>query len=216
MDNKNVQINSQPDNRKLPEKVKKFLLGPKIVFVILGVILLAEIAYAVRFVVSPDPVTPPPAPVDKAGIGQPPASAKISLSTTKAIFNVNEAVPVSVMVDTGGYTIDGVDLILRFDPKILEATAEGLIQGNILGEYPLKSADTSKGMVYISGVNSAKSGFTGIGQFAVINFKAKLPGKASFAIDFIKKGATTDSNLVEMGTSKDILEQVDNLELTVQ
>ncbi|MBI2337637.1 hypothetical protein HYU95_00480 [Candidatus Daviesbacteria bacterium] len=214
MDNSNLPVN----NQNLLEKAKKIIYGPRVIFVILGIIFLAEIVYVLKFMIfsasSPTPLPPSPAPA--AQINTQPKPAGISINASKTNFKVNEVVPVSIIVDTGGYTVDGVDLILRFDPKILEATEEGLTKGTILGEYPLKSLDANKGMVYISGVSNTKGGFTGIGQFALINFKAKLPGKASLTVDFIKKSATTDSNLVEMGTSKDILESVNNLDLTVQ
>lgn len=192
-------------------KIKKFFSLPKIVFVILGIIVLAELVYAVRVLTSP----PPPAPllVSKTIISK--SAAKISLNTVKTHFSVNEVVPVSVMIDTGSFAVNGADVIVRFDPKILEATKAGLIKGKILDEYPLISVDASKGLISISGISSLNKSFKGIGQFALINFKVKLSGSTSLIIDF-QKGSTTDSNLVESNELKDILEIVDNLELNIK
>ncbi|MBI2329984.1 hypothetical protein HYU94_01190 [Candidatus Daviesbacteria bacterium] len=180
----------------------------KVIFAILGLILLGEVIYAVIVLKSPV-AAPPPAPTT---VSQP-TVGRISLDAPKTKYQLAEIIPVSVMIDTGSNTIDGVDFIVKF-PKILEATQGGLIKGTILDEYPLMSVDASKGLISISGVNST-GGFKGIGQFAVINFKAKKTGQSSLIVDF-QKDSTIDSNLVETDTSKDILEQVDNLEIEVQ
>lgn len=192
------------------DNLKTFFSGHKIVFAILGAILLIEIIYAVRFLTSP--VTTPP-PAGKAGTQS--SVGKISLTSPKTNYKVMESIPVSVMIDTAGHIVDGVDLIVRFDPKILEATATGLIKGKILDEYPLVSLDAKQGLISISGISSLKTGFAGTGQFAALNLKARVPGVTSLTIDF-KEGSTTDSNLVETSTSQDILQQIDNLELNIQ
>ncbi len=121
----------------------------------------------------------------------------------------------AVLVDTGSYSVSGIDLIVHFDPKVLEAASGSLVKGKILDEYPYLSVDSKKGLISISGISSSKNNFTGTGQFALINFKSKLPGKTSLSIDF-KPGSTTASNLVDVATSKNILEQVNNLELNIQ
>lgn len=215
MDNLNNDTNSF-NSKDFFEKAKKYFSGPKVIFAVLGIVVLFEAVYAIRSITtSPiSPAFPPALPVRKINTQLTPA--KISLSASKTSFKVNEVVPVSVMVDTGGRTIDGVDLIVKFDPKILDATAGGLIKGKILDEYPLKSVDTGKSLIYISGVSNSKNGFGGTGQFALINFKAKSAGRTSLTIGFIKNGETTDSNLVETDASKDVLDQVNNLELEVR
>lgn len=207
MDNVNIPVDPQP------EKDKKFFSVPKVIFVILGLIVLVEIIYAVRTLTS-NPSSPAlPQSTAKPVVQL--SEKKISLKIPKTIYQVNETVPVTVTLQTAS-EISGVDLIVRFDPKILEATPAGLIKGSILDEYPLLSVDTKQGLIAISGVSSlGGKGFKGIGQFATINFKTKMSGKTSLTIDF-KKGSTADSNLVDVNTSKDILEQVDNLEFEVQ
>ncbi len=213
MENSNIPVNNQLNGNNLSGEIKKKFSGPKIIFAILGIIILAELIYAAKVLTTP--ISTPPLPVRKIEAQQL-TGGKISLSIPKNSFTVNETMPVSVVVDTGGHEIDGVDLVVHFDPKILTVATTGLVKGKIFDEYPLQSVDVNKGLINISGVNSAKTGFKGSGQFAVINLKAKLVGQTTLTIDFVKKGATTDSNLVEMGTSKDILETVSNLELSVQ
>lgn len=191
------------------DNFKKLFSGPKIIFAILGVIILAEVIYAVKVLSSP---TPPP-PARRSAVVTPPG--KISLNVPKTSYVVNEVVPVSVTLDSGGRNLAGADLIIQFDPKILEATPGSLTKGSIFDEYPLLSVDMKKGLLSVSGINSLRNGFKGVGQFVYVNFKAKAKGNTSLIIDF-KKNSTSDSNLVETGTSKDVLEVVNNLELNVQ
>lgn len=192
------------------KKAKSFFSGPKIIFVILGIIVLGEFVYALKVLNSPLP----PAPVQRKTVA-PLSSAKISLNSPKLSYSLNEIVPVSVVVASGGRTLDGTDVIIHFDPKILEATSGAIVKGKTFDEYPLMTVDSKKGLVTVSGINSLKNGFKGAGQFIMINFKAKTTGKAAVVIDY-KPGSTSDSNLVETETSKDILDGVDNLELIIQ
>lgn len=189
---------------------KSFFSLPKFIFLVLGLILLAELIYAIRVLTLPTPLPAPGIPI-QAKVG------KIALNAARSAYRVNEVVSVAVNVDTGSQIVDGADVIIHYDPKVLEASSGGLIKGSIFEEYPGMTVDTSKGLISISGISSLQSGFKGTGQFAAINFKAKgVAGKTELTIDFKGKGTTTDSNLVGAETSKDILEQVDNLELLVQ
>lgn len=190
-------------------KPRKIFTVSRIIFAILGIILLAEFIYAVRVLTSPIPSPSPKSPSVQKTVG------KISLTVPKTSFSVTEVVPVSVIVDTAQQTVDGVDLVVQFDPKILEASSAGMIKGRIFDEYPAVSVDSKKGLIAISGIASLENSFKGKGIFATLNLRAKTPGKTSLTIDF-QKGSTTDSNLVETATSKDILEVVDNLELDIR
>lgn len=191
------------------DNFKKFFTIPKIIFLALGVIILIELIIVARTLILP---VSSPLPESKTS---PESVAKISLNNPSQNLSVGETVPVWVVVDTGGKSISGADLILKFNPQILEATRGALIKGKIFDEYPLVSVDTKKGLISISGIDNLNNSFNGVGQFAMINFKAKIPGKTSLTIDF-NKGSTTASNLVEATTSENILETVDNLELEIR
>lgn len=203
MNDLNLQINNNQ------ERVKKTFLSPKIIFIILGLAVAVELIYALKVLTAPIALTSPPKVVAPVKV------AAISLSAPKKNFTVGETIPVTVNIDTGKFDILGVDLVVRFDPKIVEATPAGLIRGKMFNEYPLLSVDKSKGLISISGISSLGSSFRGTGQFAQLNLKAKAPGKVSLVIDF-QKGSTTASNLVERASSKNILESVYNLELAIQ
>lgn len=220
-DDLNVQVNNQAANQIMNQpvinRIRNWVSGPKIVFVVLGVVLFAEFIYAFRTLSSPMVIpTGPTATTPAVTIG------KISLVAPKNNFNVGENVPVSVVLDTGGHSLNGVDLIVHYDPKLLDASAGGIVRGLIFDDYPAISVSPDKGLITVSGIDNMSNTFNsnnpiyGAGQFVVINLKAKAPGRTTLSIDFNGKGSTTDSNLVEAVTAKDILEKVDNLELTVK
>lgn len=209
MDNFNISTN----NPYIEPEKKNFFKSHKIIFLILGLIILIEVIYAVRVLIAPAS-----SPALSQTEEQPESGGKISLTAARTAYNKSDIVSISVKINTGRHDISGADLIVSYNPQILEASSSDLIKGNIFDEYPLISADQSKGIVSISGiagVNNRTGGFKGSGEFAVINFKAKKPGSAVLAVSF-QKGSTTESNLVEAGTSQNILEAVDNLEIEVQ
>ncbi len=187
----------------------KFSWGPKLIFIILAGVILVEIIFAVRTLTKPLPPTPPPSKVTSS------SKATISLAADKKIYQVGETIPVNVQIDTSGKKTDGTDLLLHFDPKALDASPAAIIKGTIYGEYPVTTVDTKNGIISISGISSLSKEYSGTGLFATINFTAKTKGQTSILVDFTPN-LTTDSNIVETGTGKDILEQVANLSLTIQ
>lgn len=189
--------------------IKNWLRGPKIIFIILAVIILVEVILAVRYLGQSAPPPPPKL--------QPISGGRIVLIADKKDYKAGENIVVSVRVSTGGQTTYGTDLVLRFDPKVLEASNAAVTQGRIYSEYPMKSVDSKEGIVRISGINSAgkSSGFNGVGIFAAVNFKAASSGKTTLRIDFTPD-LTSDSNILGAKDAKDILEEVFNLDLNIQ
>lgn len=189
------------------QKIKNFIFRPKMLFIVLGVVILLEVIYAAKVLTSPASVSTSGARRAETVFSK----GRISLESVKINYLIGETVTVNVSVDSGGRSLEGTDVIVHFDPKVLEATSGGLVKGKIFDEYPLLSLDNKKGLISISGIGS----FKGRGQFASVDFKAKTAGSTSVVIDY-QKGSTADSNLVEAGTSKDILESVENLNLDIQ
>lgn len=203
----NIQKNSVASSKFLPRS--GVIL--RLVFAGLGLILFVELIYAIKIL-----TLPAAPPVKQPAVSVAPEKVKtIILTAPQNTYRVNETIPVTATIDTGSQSVNGVDLLIHYDPKILEATAEGLIKSRIVSEYPTMAVDKDRGLIAISGISNSRAGFKGKGQFVLINFKAKTTGKTLVSIDF-NIGSTADSNLVEAGTSKDILEQVVNLELAVQ
>lgn len=225
MDNINTQINDQMTNQQpTKEGLRSFVTSPKIVFVILGIVLLGELIYAARVLMLPSAAPFLPA-AQTGGVQLTPG--QISLIVPNTNIKVGDMILVSVVIDTGGHKINGVDLIVHYDPKVLEIASSGIIKGTILNEYPSMSVDSAKGLISISGIDNVNNSFNSndlmtkgplvpSSPFVTLNFKAKAIGRTSLSVDFKGKGSTTDSNLVEATTAKDILEKVNNLELTVK
>lgn len=196
-------------NFNLDNQPKKASL-PKFIFIILGIAVVAELIYAGWSLLSNKSTSPLPL-VQNTSASVP----RISLTTPQQTVQVGSIVPVTIVMDTGNKTISGADLIIKYDPKVLEVTKNDLFAGKIFPEYPLLSVAPVQGLVAISGISSSTTGFTGSGEFARVNFKAKSSGKTNLVINF-EKGSTTTSNLVEIGTSRNILEEATNLELLIQ
>lgn len=202
-------------NAPTPLPKKKFFginFTPKIIFIILGIVVLIEIIIAVKNLTAP--VATPVTLVGNTNRSIPKV-ATISLTTAKTAYKIGEIIPVSVTVDTAGRLIDGVDFILQYDPKILEVKDQDIIKGTLFDDYPLAAVDSSRGLVTMSGISNAQNGILVSGQFVTINFKAKARGKTALTIDF-QKDTTIHSNLVEASTLSNVLGQVNNLEINIQ
>lgn len=189
--------------------LKKWILSFRVIFLILGIVILVQIFMLVAALIQP---ALPPHPLNPqiSNVG------KIELTASKGEFQVGETVSVSVLVSTGGRITEGTDLVLHFDPNVFEATPEGILKGQIYPDYPSLQLDGKQGIVWISGVAAInKVGYSGTGIFATINFKAKRPGQTKISIEF-QKGSTKDSNIIEAQVAEDILEEVSNLELEIK
>jgi hypothetical protein len=137
------------------------------------------------------------------------------LDADKNSYKVGETIPVKVRVITNGRATDSTDLILKYDPKVLETTASAIMEGKIYKQNAIKDVDSKAGEVRISAITPPNTeGFVGIGELATINFKAIAQGNTKLAIDFTK-GSTTDSNIVETGIAIDILDEIYNLDLAI-
>ena len=205
----------QPTTYTTQEALKpnaKWFQSWRIIYPLLGVVLLFELLTGLKTLLTPIPkVANSQAPKLHLSSG-----AQILLSAAKTSFNIGEQVPVTIQVSTGGYATIGTDLVFHFNPFILEALPNSFVHGKIYSDYPLVDIDNKKGVVRISGIASnPKQAFNGKGELGVVNFKAKGKGINTFKIDFIK-GQTGDSNIMLSSSSKDVLEGVNNLKITVQ
>lgn len=193
------------------ENLVSFIKSPKIIFVILAAIILIELVLGIRYLSQKTP--PPAAPQRPREI----SGGSIVLAALQRDYQVGENIAVKVRVSTGGHSSLGTDLVLRYDPTILEASSSAITVGKIYNEYPMRVVDEQEGLVKISGIGSLseKQSFNGSGIFATINFRALKTGKTNLLIDYTAK-ATNDSNIINNQTNEDILEEVGNLDLNIQ
>jgi len=130
------------------------------------------------------------------------SAAKLYLSPSSAEYHNGCSVKVDIMVDTEGVDTSAADAVLTYDPAQIEVTA--LNSGNAYQTY-LGHSYTG-GTITLTGFN-IMSATSGVARFGSFNFFGK-PGITAAAINFnFTPGATTDSNVADMG-SNDILSSV--------
>lgn len=192
---------------------KKWFKTWKIIYPILGIMVIVELILGFKALLAPLPQSQ----------GQkllPIKDAKLILvHPTKGLnFKVGDDISVPIRVSTGGHYTSGTDLILRYDPKVLEPAQDFFLLGKIYDSYPLTNIDRKEGVIKVSAVVSAgKKGFNGIGELGIANFTAKAKGDANLTIVFSKPGLTSDSNVFATDEgSKDVLGTVTNLKLNIK
>jgi len=188
---------------------KKWYQTWKIIYPILGLVVIVELILGLKTLLAPLPKAP-------STIVKSTGYTSIKLDAPKLIYKVGDTIPVTVRVFTGGHTAAGVDLLLHFNPNFLEATQSAFTAGKIFNDYPIIKVDSKNGTIDVSGVSSlGKNGFRGGGDLGVVRFKAKQKGKTPLTVEF-EKGLTTDSNVFDVKTNEDVLEKVINLNITIQ
>lgn len=199
-------------NQNVPQPARKWF-SSKIIFIILGAIILVELVLGARSVFQSSGATQSPGQTGGLlNLAPQPGRGKIALLSDQNQVKVGDSVAVKVEV-TSPTPSDGVDLVLKFDPNILRVSESDIQKGTIFPQYPLVSVDPT-GVVRVSGIASGpKGGFTGKGILATINFRAIKLGVSKLSLDFTP-GSTTDSNIA--AGSKDLLEEVGNLEVAVK
>lgn len=142
------------------------------------------------------------------------SSATFSLSPASGSFSQSASFDVSILLNSNGAKIDGIDAQLTFDPAALEILS--INQTTLFPTYPVKTSDNSAGTITVSAVANpgepiATSTPTAL---ASIRVKPRKAGSASVNYVFVK-GSTTDSNVVENATNLDILTSVNNANFSI-
>lgn len=203
-----METNLEQNNSK--DFLSKWILSPRVVFVILGVLLVVELYLGAKTLLSPigqPQTTPLPQKLTQ--------KATLTLSTSKTNYLVGEQVSVSVTLDTSEHTTDGTDTILKYDPQILEPTTDFFEKGSLYQDYPGVKKDQLKGEVLASGITVSSGGYKGKGIFGIFKFKAKKVGTTSIELKF-SPSSTTDSNIIESKSAKDLLEEGSKVEIKVE
>ncbi len=147
-------------------------------------------------------------------------AATLNASPTTNTVTAGQTFNVTVLLNTQGQAVDGVDLyFVKYNPSILEvvdsnATQTGIqIQpGSLLGITVVNSADNSLGKIQFSQASTGGSNYNGSGTLATITFKGKANGTSTITFDYAA-GSTTDSNVAAGGA--DVLSSVTNSQATV-
>jgi len=148
------------------------------------------------------------------------SAATLTLSPSSKNVNVGDTLTVSVLLDTAGAAIDGVDIqTLNYNPYFLQlqdadgsASGVQISAGTLMANTLANSADTTNGKISFSQVTNGGTTYTGSGTLATMTFKVITAGTAKLTFDFAP-GATTDSNVASQGN--DILSSVTNAQFTI-
>ncbi len=141
--------------------------------------------------------------------------SSISLAALNSNFKLSENIPVSIKINTGLHSVDGVDIELSYDPEVLEATSSGITPTALFPEYPLAEVSPLEGKIRISANTEIGQSYMGVGTLATINFKPKKPGSTEIKLIFTP-GNTTDSNMVNTQSGEDLLVEVNNLKVVIE
>lgn len=136
-------------------------------------------------------------------------SATLSLSpaTGDYTFSATNSYPVGIVLDSVGKSVDGVDVILHFDPKMATVISAKVATTALFEEFPQNIIDNNLGVIKFSALTFNSRPVTGI--VGTFTFRPIARGTVNFTFDFTL-GSTKDSNIAEHGTAKDILGSVTN------
>lgn len=136
---------------------------------------------------------------------------EIELKTDQSSVKVGDQFSVSINISSTQET-DGADLIINYNPKLLSASPATLT--SLYNDYPVNKIDTTEGKITVSGISTDEIGIVPNGAFGTIVFKALSSGQAAITLEFAPT-STVDTNIIEKGTGRDILENVKNLNVTI-
>lgn len=200
------KIKEAPQDGKKAGRMPGTLMVTKLLFVLLILIIIIELGIGVKVLQTEVP---------KAPSLQPVSDGTIAVVARNSSVPVGDTLAVEIRVSTGGHVVDGVDAVLKYDPKLIQVDAKSVFEkGSIFEEYPIVNIDNKDGIVRISGIGNDSKGFSGTGSLGIIHFVTKKPGNATLSVEF-EKGSTTDSNIIETKTTRDILSSVTNLKLDI-
>lgn len=204
-----VSQNHYPPTPSFWERYKK------IIMLLAGLLILGEVVWA-AFALT----RPPQDQVFPAITSSPPSASGATLAVTgPSSVKAGDTFTVTLSLYSPK-TVDGADLIVRYDPKklsIITGDAKNAVTtSSVFALYPQNTADTISGKVNLTGLISPGSqGVSGNKDIGTITFKALSSGSTDLTLDF-QPSSDKDSNVVDSKTGRDILEKVNNLKVNIQ
>jgi hypothetical protein len=132
--------------------------------------------------------------------------ASLSVSPNTGTYSVDQEFEAQIQVDTAGKSVDGVDLVLRYDPLALRVVE--IIEGTVFPSSALQEVDWSMGEIIIGAHESQGASFSGTGTVATIRFLV-IAGETPTTLRVrFRPADTTDSNLAEIDTNQEVLGEV--------
>ena len=177
----------------------------RLILIILGVLILAEVVWAVWTLSGRAAGTRASAPKPTA----------VVLIPDKNSLRVGETVKIDINLSSTRST-SGADLVIIYDPNVLAVKNVGnpVSLGNLYPSYPSNLVSEGEGRVSVSAVTQENAGVIADGHFGSIEFMVKAAGQTQVMVDFAF-GQTTDSNIIAVDSGDDILLKVTNASLSV-
>jgi hypothetical protein len=152
----------------------------------------------------------------------PVGTAVLAVTPKESSTTVGQQVQVVVTLDTKGDATSGVDLVLNYDPKLLEvvdadpAVADVQVaKGPLFDFAPANLVNLSSGKIVFSGSQQPTSaGFTGTGNVATVNFRAKSAGNATVGFEFTP-GSLRDTNVIKKSDGRDLLNETQDATIKI-
>jgi len=138
--------------------------------------------------------------------------AVLSLFCERKEFKLGEKIEIQVMVDSGGYKTNGVDVVLNFDPQYLKFEKLDYSE-SLFKTFPPYLVEKEK--IRFSALSLPQESFEGKGKVATLFFKTLKKGETKISFDF-QPHSTTDSNIALYGKGKDVLQKVNNLSISIK
>jgi hypothetical protein len=120
---------------------------------------------------------------------------------------VGEKFSLPINVSSAGQETLGTDVVILFDPKVLEAVE--IKPGIIYPNYPeqAKDIDNVHGKIYFSGSTNINAPRVAEGELGEIFFRSKKAGETTLSFSWNGQNETTDSNIVPYKEELDLLSQ---------
>lgn len=147
-------------------------------------------------------------------------AASLKFSPDSGTLNRGCEYNIAIELDTASAQTDGTDAVIIYDPNYFTTAIANITNGTIYQDYPGNTVDTSQNKVSISGLAQVQQPFTGKGTLATIKFQVPQTAplgttQLKFDFDPANPTKTTDSNVVERGTVKDVLTQAPSATYTI-
>ena len=145
--------------------------------------------------------------LSQAGVGD---QAQMWLWPAQVEVNQGEIQTVEVILKTNQRQSGGVDLVLAYDPQMIEIAGNTIQPGIIFNYYRDRLVDNRRGIIRLV----SQGGFDGQGSFAGFQIQGLRPGKSQ--IEIVNSPKILDSTVVwdQTGTAN-ILGRSDNLNITI-
>lgn len=153
----------------------------------------------------------------------PVGTARLSFSKPAVTARVGEEVTIDILVDTGDDRTTGVDLVLTYDPTLLEVVdADSNTAGvqiastNLFDFVPANEVTIASGKISFSASQQPTSQPVNVagGKLATVAFKAKAAGQSDLIFDHTP-GLLSDTNIIKANDGRDLLSHVLSGKVTV-